>query len=95
MAATLGFEHHVLDFRSTFRQHVMDNFVREYTCGRTPDPCVMGNSHIKWGELIKAEVREIALNHGFEKLSKGVAPGQSLVVYKDGLLVGGGIIEKV
>jgi tRNA-specific 2-thiouridylase len=54
MAATLGFEHHVLDFRSTFRQHVMDNFVREYACGRTPNPCVLCNSHIKWGKLIQA-----------------------------------------
>lgn len=131
MAATLGFEHHILDFRDTFREHVIANFVSEYARGRTPNPCVMCNSHIKWGELIKAaeeyncdyiatghyaqiaeyrghyylrnavdthkdqtyflwmltednlrrtifplggltkaEVREIALNHGFEKLSK-------------------------
>lgn len=54
MAATLGFEHHILDFRDTFREHVMDNFVREYACGRTPNPCVLCNSHIKWGKLIQA-----------------------------------------
>jgi tRNA-specific 2-thiouridylase len=32
----------------------MDNFVREYACGRTPNPCVLCNSHIKWGKLIQA-----------------------------------------
>lgn len=54
MAATLGFEHHILDFRDTFRKHVIDNFVHEYACGRTPNPCVLCNSHIKWGKLIEA-----------------------------------------
>ena len=54
MAATLGIEHHILDFRETFRQHVIDNFIHEYACGRTPNPCVMCNSHIKWGKLMQA-----------------------------------------
>ena len=54
MAATLGIEHHILDFRETFRQHVIDNFVSEYACGRTPNPCVLCNSHIKWGKLMQA-----------------------------------------
>ena len=54
MATTLGFEHHILDFRDTFREHVIGNFVSEYACGRTPNPCVMCNSHIKWGKLMQA-----------------------------------------
>lgn len=54
LAHTLGFEHHILDFRDTFRRHVIANFVDEYAHGRTPNPCVLCNSHIKWGELIKA-----------------------------------------
>lgn len=54
MAVTLGFEHHILDFRDTFREHVIANFVSEYACGRTPNPCVMCNSHIKWGKLMQA-----------------------------------------
>ena len=54
MAATLGIEHHVLDFRETFRKHVIANFVSEYAHGRTPNPCVMCNSHIKWGKLMEA-----------------------------------------
>lgn len=54
MAATLGFEHHILDFRDTFREHVIGNFVSEYARGRTPNPCVLCNSHIKWGKLMQA-----------------------------------------
>jgi tRNA-specific 2-thiouridylase len=54
MAEVLGFEHHVLDFRDTFKEHVIANFVSEYACGRTPNPCVMCNSHIKWGKLMQA-----------------------------------------
>ncbi len=54
MAATLGMEHHILDFRDTFREHVIANFVSEYAHGRTPNPCVLCNSHIKWGKLMQA-----------------------------------------
>ena len=54
LAEQLGFEHHILDFRETFRKHVIANFIDEYRHGRTPNPCVLCNSHIKWGELIKA-----------------------------------------
>ena len=57
MACKLGFEHHILDFRDTFREHVINNFVSEYACGRTPNPCVMCNSHIKWGKLMEAADR--------------------------------------
>ena len=54
MAQLLGIEHHVLDFRETFHQYVISNFVEEYAHGRTPNPCVMCNSHIKWGKLLQA-----------------------------------------
>ncbi len=56
-AQTLGFEHHILDFRDTFKQHIISNFIDEYTHGRTPNPCVLCNSHIKWGEMVKAADR--------------------------------------
>jgi len=54
LATQLGFEHHILDFRQPFREHVMANFVDEYMHGRTPNPCVLCNSHIKWGQLVEA-----------------------------------------
>lgn len=54
MASVLGIEHHVLDFRDTFRKYVINNFIDEYAHGRTPNPCVLCNSHIKWGKLMQA-----------------------------------------
>lgn len=66
MADRLGFEHHILDFRDTFREHVIANFISEYTHGRTPNPCVLCNSHIKWGELLKA-----ADEYGCELIATG------------------------
>lgn len=66
MAHTLGFEHHIVDFRNTFREHVIANFVNEYTRGRTPNPCVLCNSHIKWGALLHA-----AREYGCEKIATG------------------------
>ena len=54
LAQKLGFEHYILDYRQIFKDTVIKNFVEEYSCGRTPNPCVLCNSHIKWGEMIKA-----------------------------------------
>ena len=50
-ARKLGFEHHIVDFRDTFRREIIQNFCDEYMHGRTPNPCVLCNSHIKWGEM--------------------------------------------
>lgn len=53
MAQELGFEHHILDIRQEFKEHVITNFIDEYLHGRTPNPCVICNSTIKWGRLIE------------------------------------------
>lgn len=52
MAEQLGFEHHILDFREAFKEHVIQDFIQEYMSGRTPNPCVLCNSSIKWGMLL-------------------------------------------
>ena len=52
-AARMGFEHHIVDFREPFRRCVIQNFIDEYMSGRTPNPCVVCNSTIKWGEMLK------------------------------------------
>ena len=65
-AESLGIEHHILDFRNIFREHVISNFIDEYKKGRTPNPCVLCNSHIKWGELVTA-----ANNFGCEYIATG------------------------
>jgi tRNA-specific 2-thiouridylase len=48
-----GFPHYVLDIRDEFGDFVVDNFVEEYIAGRTPNPCVLCNTHIKWKALLK------------------------------------------
>ncbi len=48
-----GFPHYVLDLREEFGTAVIDNFVDEYMAGRTPNPCIMCNTHIKWNALLK------------------------------------------
>ena len=48
-----GFPHFVLDIREEFGDFVIENFVDEYLAGRTPNPCVLCNTHIKWRALLK------------------------------------------
>lgn len=53
VASSLGIPHYVVDFREAFGQKVIGNFVEEYLNGRTPNPCVICNREIKWGELLR------------------------------------------
>ena len=53
IAVQKGFPHYILDIRGEFGDFVIDNFVDEYLGGRTPNPCVLCNTHIKWSALIK------------------------------------------
>lgn len=48
-----GFAHYILDIREEFGDFVIENFVDEYLAGRTPNPCVLCNTHIKWRALLK------------------------------------------
>lgn len=43
---------HVLDFRKEFQHYVVDYFTDEYLHGRTPNPCVICNRHVKWEALL-------------------------------------------
>ena len=48
-----GFPHYVIDIREEFGDFVVRNFIDEYMGGRTPNPCVLCNTHIKWAALLK------------------------------------------
>ncbi|WP_346236806.1 tRNA 2-thiouridine(34) synthase MnmA [Niabella insulamsoli] len=48
-----GFPHFILDIRDEFGDFVVNDFVEEYLAGRTPNPCVLCNTHIKWRALLK------------------------------------------
>jgi tRNA-uridine 2-sulfurtransferase len=53
VAVKMGFHHFIVDIREEFGDYVIDNFVDEYLAGRTPNPCVLCNTHIKWSALLK------------------------------------------
>ncbi len=53
VAVQMGFHHFIIDIRDEFGDYVIDNFVDEYLAGRTPNPCVLCNTHIKWSALLK------------------------------------------
>ena len=65
-ARQLGIPHHVVDLSQSFRQEVMDCFVRAYEAGRTPNPCVVCNRKLKFGALMD-KAREL----GLDKLATG------------------------
>ncbi len=62
VAQALDIPHYVLNFERPFRTHVVDYFVAEYARGRTPNPCLACNEHIKYRALLD---RALALGADF------------------------------
>jgi tRNA-uridine 2-sulfurtransferase len=53
VAAELGIRHYVLELRAPFERHVVGDFVREYSLGRTPNPCVICNRYVKFDPFLQ------------------------------------------
>jgi len=53
IAVKHGFKHFIVDIRDEFGDWVIDRFVDDYMNGRTPNPCVLCNTHIKWAALLR------------------------------------------
>lgn len=53
VAAELNIPYYVMNFKQEFKNHVIDYFVEEYECGRTPNPCIACNRYVKWESLLK------------------------------------------
>jgi tRNA-specific 2-thiouridylase len=62
----LNIPHYVINLRDIFDRQIIRNFTSEYLLGRTPNPCVLCNSLIKWGALLD-QARQI----GATKLATG------------------------
>ncbi|OWY62930.1 tRNA 2-thiouridine(34) synthase MnmA, partial [cyanobacterium TDX16] len=66
VADRLGIEHHVFGFGEDFERHVVGPYVEDHALGRTPNPCIECNRHVKFDRLLR---RAEAL--GFDHLATG------------------------
>ncbi|MGZ0218455.1 MAG: MnmA/TRMU family protein, partial [Acidimicrobiales bacterium] len=66
VADHLGIEHHVFNFGEDFERDVVGPYVADHAAGRTPNPCIECNRHLKFDRLLR---RADAL--GFELLATG------------------------
>lgn len=57
VAHALGVPHYVVDEADAFEKIVIDYFASEYRLGRTPNPCVMCNEKLKFGNLLEKATR--------------------------------------
>jgi tRNA-specific 2-thiouridylase len=65
-ADVLGIPFYVWDLAERFSHDVVDDFVREYAAGRTPNPCVRCNERVKFSALL-----DKALALGFDAVGTG------------------------
>lgn len=63
---SLEIEHTVFNLKNEFKGFVIDNFINEYINGRTPNPCIVCNRTIKFGEMLK-----LADKLGCDKIATG------------------------
>ncbi|MBS1984060.1 MAG: tRNA 2-thiouridine(34) synthase MnmA [Bdellovibrionales bacterium] len=86
VAETIGIPFYVLDTEKTFDANVVDYFVNEYMQGRTPNPCVMCNTKVKFNHLYRKAMDMgadfIATGH-YARLSKEPELGYCLWKAKD------------
>jgi tRNA-specific 2-thiouridylase len=66
VAQQLGIDHHVFNFGDAFDEHVVAPYVADHAAGRTPNPCVECNRHLKFDKLLR---RAAAL--GFDTVATG------------------------
>ncbi len=62
----IGIDFITIDFREKFKKSVVDYFINEYISGRTPNPCIMCNKHLKFGAML-----EYAKNNGYDMIATG------------------------
>ena len=66
VAQQLGLVHHVFNFTDEFEAHVVDPYVDAHAAGRTPNPCVECNRHLKFDRFLR-RARQL----GFDAIATG------------------------
>ena len=61
-AEILGIPHYVMNFAADINDYIIEDFTREYLSGRTPNPCVRCNQHLKFGTLY-AKVKSLGADY--------------------------------
>jgi tRNA-specific 2-thiouridylase len=95
VAAQLGIPFYLVNYEAEFRACVVDYFIAEYAQGRTPNPCLACNRHMRFGRLLQhaqaLNASYLATGHyarvervgGAYRLSQGLDPDkdQSYVLF--------------
>jgi tRNA-uridine 2-sulfurtransferase len=95
VADQLGLDHHVFNFGPDFERHVVEPYVRDHRAGRTPNPCIECNRHLKFDRLLRRADQlgfdAVATGHharivgrsGHLRVARGADPGkdQSYVLH--------------
>ncbi|MDQ1439849.1 MAG: tRNA-uridine 2-sulfurtransferase [Acidimicrobiaceae bacterium] len=66
VAQQLGIAHHVFNFTEDFDHHVVEPYVADHAAGRTPNPCVSCNRHLKFDRFLRR-----AGQLGFDAIATG------------------------
>ena len=65
-AENLGIRLHIIDAKEKFSKTVIPNFIGEYVAARTPNPCIICNSDVKFRLL-----KDFAVENGFDRIATG------------------------
>lgn len=53
VANQIEIPYYVMNFKDSFKEHVIDYFIQDYLDGKTPNPCIACNRYVKWESLLK------------------------------------------
>jgi tRNA-specific 2-thiouridylase len=83
VAWRLGLSHYTLNIRDDFEATVIDDFVREYAAGRTPNPCVRCNQYIKFALFLERAralgAERVATGH-YARIERDLESGRWLLL---------------